>query len=207
MNKPPPPSDLPEWSDSEVMPLIIIENNSGVANPRTTDGLSPVGPDILLLQSPEMTSLEDQGALSAPLSPNRVRKGHSQNMPAEGSIFDVSPDVPGFNMRSAGGGDQRTETTQSSNYVGFNNPFFGAPIAFAQCPGTSGMDTTTTVPIYNIPKDSSLVLISWQYRPCSPREFHRTLSLGRPRRISYGISSGKDLLMWVQPQWKRRTVP
>ena len=158
MYKPPPPSDLPEWSDSEVMPLIIIENNSGVANPRTTDGLSPVGPDILLPQSPEKTSLEDQGALSAPLSPNRVRKGHSQDMPAEGSIFDVSPDVPGFNMRPAGGGVQQTETTQPSpsNYVGFNNPFFGAPIAFAQCPGTSGMDTTTTVPIYNIPKDSSI---------------------------------------------------
>ena len=46
MYKPPPPSDLPEWSDSEVMPLIIIENNSGVANPRTTDGLSPVSSDI-----------------------------------------------------------------------------------------------------------------------------------------------------------------
>ena len=159
--KPPPPSDLPEWSDSEVMPLIIIENNSGVANPRTTDGLLPVGSDILLPQSPEVTSLEDQGVLSAPLSPNRVREGHSQDMPAEGSIFDVSPDVPGFNMRPAGGGGggvQPIETTQPSpsNYVGFNNPFFGAPIAFAQCPNTSGMDTTTTVPIYNIPKDSSI---------------------------------------------------
>ena len=158
MYKSPPPSDLPEWSDSEVMPLIIIENNSGVANPRTTDGLLPVGSDILLPQSPEVISLEDQGALSAPLSPNRVRKGHSQDMPAEGSIFDVSPDVPGFNMRPAGGGVQPTETTQPSpsNYVGFNNPFFGAPIAFAQCQNTSGMDTTTTVPIYNIPKDSSI---------------------------------------------------
>ena len=89
--KPPPPSDLPEWSDSEVMPLIIIENSSGVANPRTPDGLIPAGSDILLPQSPELTSLEDQGVLSAPLSPNRVRKGHSQDMPAEGSIFDVSP--------------------------------------------------------------------------------------------------------------------
>ena len=156
--KPPPPSDLPEWSDSEVMPLIIIENSSGVANPRTPDGLIPVGSDILLPQSPELTSLEDQGVLSAPLSPNRVRKGHSQDMPAEGSIFDVSPDVPGFNMRPAGGGVQPIETTQPSpsNYVSFNNPFFGAPIAFAQCPNTSGMDTTTTVPIYNIPKDSSI---------------------------------------------------
>ena len=72
MYKPPPPSDLPEWSDSDVMPLIIIEHNSGVANPRTTDGLLPVGSDILLPQSLEVTSLEDQGALSAPLSPNRV---------------------------------------------------------------------------------------------------------------------------------------
>ena len=158
MYKPPPPSDLLEWSDSEVMPLIIIENNSGVANPKMTDGLLPVGSDILLPQSPEVTSLEDQGALSAPLSPNRVRKGHSQDMPAEGSIFDVSPDVPGFNMRPAGGGVQPTETTQPSpsNYVGFNNPFFGAPIAFAQCLNASGMDTMTTVPIYNIPKDSSI---------------------------------------------------
>ena len=40
-----------------------------------------------------MTSFEHQEALSAPLSPNRVRKGHSQDMPAEGSIFDVSPEV------------------------------------------------------------------------------------------------------------------
>ena len=195
--KPPPPSDLPEWSDSEVMPLIIIENNSGVANPRTTDRLSPVGPDILLLQSPEMTSLEDQGALSAPLSPNRVRKGHSQDMPAEGSIFYVSPDVPGFNMRPTG--DQRTETTQPSpsNYVGFNNPFFGAPIAFAQCPGTSGMDTTTTVPIYNIPRDSSIGID----QSAVPTMFASGVS---PNSIPW---SGKDLLMWVQPQWKRRTVP
>ena len=157
MYKPPPPADLPEWSDSEVMPLIIIENSSVVEKPRTTDGLLLIG-DILLPQSPEVTSFEDQGALSAPMSPNRVRKGHSQDMPAEGSIFDVSPDVPGFNMRPAGGGVQTTEITQPSpsNYVGFNNPFFGAPIAFAQCHNTSGMDTTTTVPIYNIPKDSNI---------------------------------------------------
>ena len=152
MYKAPPPSDLPEWSDNEVMPLIIIEHNSGVAIPRTTDGLLPVSSDILLPQSPGVNSLEDQGVLSAPMSPNRVRKDHSQDMPAEGSIFDVSPDGPGFHMRPAGGGVQPSP----SNYVGFNNPFFGAPIVFAQCQNTSGMDTTTTVPIYNIPKDSSI---------------------------------------------------
>ena len=48
----------------------------------------------------------------APRSPNRVRKGHSQDMPAEGSIFDVSPGLPGFNMRPAGGDLQPPEITQ-----------------------------------------------------------------------------------------------
>ena len=105
-----------------------------------------------------MTGFEDQDALSCPLSPNRVRQGHSQDMPAEGSIFDVSPDVPGFNMRPAGGGVQPPEITQPppSNYVSFNDPFFGAPIAFAQCHNTPGTDTPTTVPIYNVPKDSNI---------------------------------------------------
>ena len=156
--KTPPPSEVPEWSDGEVMPLIIIENNEGVVVPKTTDGRVPVGSDILLPKSLEMNNSEDQGVLSAPISPNRVRKGHSQDMPAEGSIFDVSPDIPGFHMRPAGGGVQQADITQPPppNYVGFNNPFFGAPIAFAQCQNTSGMDTTTTLPIYNIPKDSSI---------------------------------------------------
>ena len=158
MHEAPPPSELPEWADGEVMPLIIIEHNSGVVIPRTTDGRVPVSTDILLPQSPGMNNPEDQGVLSVPLSPNRVRQGHSQDMPAEGSIFDVSLDVPGFHMRPAGGGEQPVEITQPppSNYVGFNNPFFGAPIAFAQCQNTSGMDAITTLPIYNIPKDSSI---------------------------------------------------
>ena len=149
------PKSEPTPKERPVDPKTVPLMYKPPPKPKTTDGLSPVGSENLL---PEVTSFEDQGALSASLSPNRVRKGHSQDMPAEGSIFDVSPDVPGFNMRPAGGGVQPTETTQPSpsNYVGFNNPFFGAPIAFAQCQYTSGMDTTTTVPIYNIPKDISI---------------------------------------------------
>ena len=47
----PPAVDLPEWSDSEVMPLIIIENSSVVEKPRTTDGLLPVGSEIFCYQN------------------------------------------------------------------------------------------------------------------------------------------------------------
>ena len=136
------------------MPLIIIENNSSGVIPKTTDGRVPVGSDILLPKSLEMNNSEDQGVLSAPISPNRVRKGHSQDMPAEGSIFDVSPDIPGFHMRPAGGGVQPADITQPPppSYVGFNNPFFGAPIAFAQCQNTSdssiGIDQSAVPTLY-----------------------------------------------------------
>ena len=154
----PPPSEVPDWSEGEAMPLIIIDNSSEMPVPtKTNEGLLTES-DNLLPKSHEMNSSGDQGVLSAPMSPNRVRKGHSQDMPAEGSLFDVSPDIPGFHMRPAGGVVQQTDIIppQPPNYAGFNNPFFGSPIAFAQCQGTSGMDTTTTLPVYSIPKDSSI---------------------------------------------------
>ena len=43
----PPAAELPEWSDSEVMPLMIIENSSIVEKPKTTDGLLSIGSEIL----------------------------------------------------------------------------------------------------------------------------------------------------------------
>ena len=61
-------------------------------------------------------------------------------------------------MRPAGGGLQLPEILQPppSTYVSFNDPFFGAPIAFAQCHKTPGMDTPITVPIYNVPRDGNI---------------------------------------------------
>ena len=158
LHQPPPPSEVPDWSDGEAMPLIIIENSSVPPTPtKTIDGLLVDSDDVLRLY-PAMNSSGDPGILSAPLSPNRVRKGHSQDMPAEGSLFDVSPDIPGFHMRPAGASVQQADITKPPppNYVGFNNPFFGTPIAFAQCQNTAGMDTTTTLPVYSIPRNCSV---------------------------------------------------
>ena len=100
----------------------------------------------------------DPGVLSAPFSPNRVRKGHSQDMLAEGSLFEVSPDTPGYSMRPAGASVQSAVVSEPPppNYVGFNNPFVGTPIAFAQCQNTAGMVTTTTLPVYNTSRDCSV---------------------------------------------------
>ena len=137
----PPEAELPAWSDTEIMPLIIIDKSLVVEKPTTTDRLLLIGSEILLPRSPEMASFDDQDALSAPLSPNRVRKGHSQDMPAEGSIFDVSPDVPGFSMRPAGDGLQQPEITRSLEHR--------LRLLNATTP-------TMTVPIYNIPQDSNI---------------------------------------------------
>ena len=88
-----------------------------------------------------------------------MKEGHSQNMPAEGSIFDVSPDLPGYSMRPAGGSLQQSDTAQTppSTYGSFNDPFFGALIAFAQCHKMPGLDTPMTLPIYNLPKEANLL--------------------------------------------------
>ena len=158
LHQPPLPSEVPDWSDGEAMPLIIIEKSSlPPTSTKTISGLL-IHPDDVLRMTPTMNSSGDPGVLSAPLSPNRVRKGHSQDMPAEGSLFAVSPDTPGYSMRLAGASVQSAVVSEPPppNYVGFNNPFFGTPIAFAQCQNTAGMDTTTTLPVYNIPRDCSV---------------------------------------------------
>ena len=158
LHQPPRPSEVPDWSDGEAMPLIIIEKSSLPPTPTKTMTGILIHPDDVLRVSPPMNSSGDPGVLSAPLSPNRVRQGHSQDMPAEGSLFAVSPDTPGYSMRPAGVVVQPAEVSEPPppNYVGFNNPFFGTPIAFAQCQNTAGMDTTTTLPVYNIPRDCSV---------------------------------------------------
>ena len=62
-------------------------------------------------------------------------------------------------MRPAGGDLQQSDTTQTppSTYSSFNDPFFGAPIAFAQCHKMPGLDTPMTLPIYNLPKEANLL--------------------------------------------------
>ena len=117
------------------MPLITLKKGPVVDKTKMTGCPLPNGSEVLVPRSPETIGFNDQDVSSAPLSPNRVKEGHSQYMPVEGSIFDVSPDLPGYSMRPAGGGLQQLDTTQTppSTYGSFNDPFFGAPIAFAQC--------------------------------------------------------------------------
>ena len=126
-------------------PVVDMMDMTGCPLPKCSEVLSP--------RSLATIGFEEQDVSSAPLSPNRVQEGRSQDMLAEGSIFDMSPDVPGFSMRPARVGLQLPDITQPPppTYGSFNDPFFGAPIAFAQC-----HNTPMTLPIYTLPKEANL---------------------------------------------------
>ena len=62
----PPVDELPEWSDSELMPLITLIDSPVVDKTKMTDGPLPNGSEIVLPRSPEMVSFEDQDVSSAP---------------------------------------------------------------------------------------------------------------------------------------------
>ena len=68
------------------------------------------------------------------------------------------PDLPGYNMRPAGVGLKSPDITQPppSVHGGFNDPFFGAPITFAQCNKMPGLYTPMTLSIYSMPKEANI---------------------------------------------------
>ena len=153
-----PVDELPEWSYSELMPLILLKDTSAVDMLDLTGCLLPKCSEVLSPRPPVTMGFEDQEDFSAPLSPNHIREGHSQDMPTEGSVFDVSPDLLGYNMRPAGVGLKSSDIIQPppSVHGGFNDLFFGAPIAFTQCNKIQGSDTPMTLPIYSMPKEANI---------------------------------------------------
>ena len=138
--------ETPEWSDSDSEPLIKLKDTSVVEMARL---LSPKLSEQLTPRSPAAIVFDNQGDSSSPLSPNRVQTGRSQDMPTKRSIFDVSPDLPGFVMRPAGAAPKLTEITPKTMSVfdSFNDLFFGAPIAFTQCTTIPGSDAPMTLPV------------------------------------------------------------
>ena len=48
--------------------------------------------------SPPMVAFEDMAVSSVAMSPNCVRGENSQDVPDEGTVFEVSPDTSGFFM-------------------------------------------------------------------------------------------------------------
>ena len=101
--------------------------------------------------------LGDVGDSSVPLSPNRVQAGCSQDVPEEGSIFHVSPVLPGFLTRPSQDDPQfpLDEVLLPSTIDDFSDSDLGAPITYAQCELIPGSDTPMPLPVFSVPSGFS----------------------------------------------------
>ena len=85
--------------------------------------------------SPRTIAFEDTLDSSVPLSPNRVQTGRSQEVPAEGSLFKVSPVSTGFLKHLSGATVQQPKAGLLLPLAldSFCDPVLGDPVDFAQC--------------------------------------------------------------------------
>ena len=78
--------DIPQVGRLETIQLSSPPDSGQLspASPPDPGQLSPDSPD-----APQTVAFEDMGDSSAPLSPNRVQAGKSQDVPDDGSLFHV----------------------------------------------------------------------------------------------------------------------
>ena len=107
--------------------------------------------------SSQMLAWGETDESPAPLSPNRVQAGHSQDVPDEGSLFNVSPISPGFVFRPSRG-DQPPPAEGvllPTTLDDFNDSVLGDPITYARCEQFPGSESSLSLPVYAWPSGSA----------------------------------------------------
>ena len=100
---------------------------------------------------------------SSPLfSPIRVREGHSQNVPSEGSLFNVSPLSPEIVVQPT----RENGTTQPQGVLlptildDFNDSVLGDPISYARIEQVPGSESPLSLPVYAWPLKPAFMMDS-----------------------------------------------
>ena len=186
----PPPSEVPDWSEGEAMPLIIIENSSEMPAPtKTNEGLLTES-DLPLSKYQEMNSSGDQGGcrrlcrqIGSEKAILRICQRKEVCLMCLQTSRDFTCDRLGalYNRQISHRPRLRITSASITRFSGHRLRLLSAKarrewIPRRRCPSTVYQRTVV------------LVWTSRQYRRCTPREFRQTLFPGRPRRISYGIS-------------------
>ena len=83
--------DAPGLSASDPSPVVREVDLQAVGRVETIQLSLPPMSGQLSPGSPRTVAFEDLGDSSGPLSPNRVKAGRSQEVPEDGSLFNVSP--------------------------------------------------------------------------------------------------------------------
>ena len=125
--------DTPGLASSDPPPVVGMVDVPAVEQVEIIHLSSPPMSGQLSPGSPRTVAFEELGDSSVPMSPNRVQAGRSQEVPGDGSLFNVSPISPGFLMRPLGAAGQHPEAgvLLPSALDGFSDSVLGDPIA--QC--------------------------------------------------------------------------
>ena len=99
---------------------------------------------------------------SPTFSPNRVREGHSQDVPDEGSLFNVSPLSPGLVVRpTRGSGAAPSEGVLLPTMLeDFDDSVLGDPISYARFEQFPGSESPLSLPVYAWPPSSAFLMDS-----------------------------------------------
>ena len=93
------------FTPRSVPTVLVLRGDGGPAVPPSVPPDFPTPSSSLTSSGQSATpssqtmAWRDVSDSSVPLSPNRVRAGHSRDVPEEGSLFHVSPVSPGFLTR------------------------------------------------------------------------------------------------------------
>ena len=94
---------------------------------------------------------------SQTFSPNRVREGHSPDVPGEGSLFYVSPLSPGIVVRPTRGSEGVLLPTMLED---FDDSVLGDPISYARFEQFPGSESPLSLPVYARPPSSAFLMDS-----------------------------------------------
>ena len=113
---------------------------------------------------------------SPSFSPNRVREGHSQNVPGEGSLLNVSLLSPGLVVRPTreGGAAPSEGVLLPTMLEDFDDSVLGDPISFARFEQLPGSESPLSLPVYAWPPSSAFLMDSAVIRTVlAPRKSER----------------------------------
>ena len=158
--------------------------------------------------SPRTIAFEDLGDSSVPVSPNRFQAARSQEVPEDGSLFNMSPVSPGFLMRPSGAAGQHPEAglPLPSALDSFSDSVFGDPIAFAQCAQIPGLDTPLELPVYTLPSGLAYMLGQSSVQTVLASGASLGRRGGPPIRPRLRTLLGRGHLTLSLLQWIRRTA-
>ena len=109
--------------------------------------------------SHQMVAFDDSAASAVPMSPNQVRVDVSQDIPDEGTVFEVSPDTSGFLMRPVGCecSDTGGELSVPTGCQSIQRPCPRGSNSFCPVRYDPGSDTPMTLPVFMMLSGLSLM--------------------------------------------------